>query len=230
MLTLPLLALVPLSKKNVIRFSLNGVDDDYYTIYRRCIDDSIMQRIVHCNVMSFKRYYDDEYSTNGSKSRIQKKNFVDSIMDISVYLYLEHDGPLPGAKIAQAGVESSWGRAKGVKHHNYFNIKSRCKKRGFCAHKHKCHELYDAVEQSTDSYRSFGSMLESFTYHNELLKKKRYKKALTLKNSYDQLAEIRKSGYATLDYNHYMRMHGNIANEFIFLDELAKDLKNKLYD
>lgn len=220
-----ILGLVP----NIERKFLLWKDSDgnLVEMTQDCLYDSLKVEMIHAHIRAFERYYERTYITNGSRSKQRKLDFVRDIMYDAVTLYVLEGGTLPGAKIAQAGVESSWGRAKGVKYNNFFNIKSiKCNKH--CTHDIPCHRLYDKVEKSNDMYRSFGSRYESFLHHNKLMKNRRYKKALKLSTSQEQLSSIRKSGYATLNYEAFMRMHGNIAKEFIILDSIAIELKERL--
>ena len=226
-ITLTLVSFVPFTQLKVgkvIRYNEKNNSNELVLV-----ETDSLKRLVIANYMtSFERDYEEIYPVGKSTSKKRKKNFIFENASAAVWGYIYNDDVLPSTKLAQAGVESSWGRAKGVKYHNYFNVKSSCHRKKKCSHKHKCHKLFDKVENSWSSYLSFPSKEASFKNHKKVLMKKRYAKVWKTENGIEQLREIRKGGYATLDYKKFMTMHGRISYELRNLDKIAIELKNKL--
>ena len=178
--------------------------------------------IVRANVSSAFRYWD------GSKNK-RKEKFVMETAPIAVYNYIFADGVLPSVTLSMAGMESGWCKTNSCKNrHNIFNVKSNklgCKP-GKCSHKVPCTNLHD--DNKWDMFRGFETRWQAFAFQNDLMHTKRYKGALNLNTSKDQITYIRNAGYATLDKKLYVSRHYRIAKDLAFLDEMAKNLKKEL--
>ncbi len=109
----------------------------------------------------------------------------------------------PMLLLAQSALETGWGKhviqqADGVSSHNLFNVKSHEKWSGNVVNA-KTIEFEDDKPTVTDgSFKSYDSYMESFLDYINLLKSKRYEKAL--ENTGDPksfLRELHQAGFAT---------------------------------
>ncbi len=118
--------------------------------------------------------------------------------------YLEEFGPIAVREMKQHGIPASITLAQGLlesdaggsrlakESHNHFGIKCKSKCRG-CT----CRNYAD--DDAYDMFRVFGSAEESYRYHSEFLKGKRYRRLFRLgKTDYKAWAhELKRAGYAT---------------------------------
>ncbi len=126
-------------------------------------------------------------------------NFINSIKDGAVQAYNEY-GVLPSLTMAQAILESGWG-----KHsigNNIFGIKAGSSWTGKTQNCLTSEQNADgSYYQITDTFRDYDSIDESITDHAKLLTNDRYKPVLEAKNYKEACVAVRQCGYATsLDY------------------------------
>ncbi|CAG7651624.1 glycoside hydrolase family 73 protein [Paenibacillus allorhizosphaerae] len=112
--------------------------------------------------------------------------------------------------LAQAALESGWGRSELASvHYNFFGIKK------FDGDGHDKYVTYTTKEQKADGtwitidakFRSYNSALEGFSDHSDfLLKNGRYKQVLQEKNPYAFANGLQAAGYATdQEYGYKLR-------------------------
>lgn len=184
----------------------------------------------HCE--SWFKYYEEEHPKN-SRTQKKKKKFIRETAPIAVYMYLFQEDVLPSVKISQAAIESGYCKTRSCKRkNNVFNIKSKVCTPKKCVHKLPCTNIND--DDPNDMFLSFGSRWDSFAGHGALVKTSkhpggsyRYKKALSRNSAKEQIKIIRKGGYATLDYDEFVKRHTRITDELVTLDEMAQNLKEQ---
>ena len=128
---------------------------------------------------------------------MDKKNFINSIKEGALKGQMDY-GILPSLTIAQAILESSWGRSElAVKAKNLFGIKA------FSNWKEKritlpTTEWYHGQRKIIEAdFRVYDSINGSILDHNQLLASKRYEKVRGCKDYKTGCREIYYSGYAT---------------------------------
>ncbi len=105
--------------------------------------------------------------------------------------------------LAQAGLESGWGKsqpktADGVSSHNLFGIKAGRRWSGDVAPAKTTEYVDGRAVQSTERFRAYGSYSESFQDFVRLLKGTRYADALSHGNDPTRYAQsLQRAGYAT---------------------------------
>jgi hypothetical protein len=127
-------------------------------------------------------------------------------------------GVPPSVTIAQAILESGWGRSKlAATDRNYFGIKCFSGKHGTLAngcHVYKTNECTKAGNcfATTASFRTYASMANSFRDHGSFLRvNSRYKPAFAYtKNANKFIWNVWKAGYAT-DPKYYTKITGIMA-------------------
>ncbi len=128
-----------------------------------------------------------------------QKDFVNEILPQALKLY-KTDKILPSLTLAQAALESGWGKYSIGK--NIFGVKAysdwKGKKSLVWTTEQKKDGSYEKIKCWFKNYDSFG---ESVKDYGELLSLSRYKRVKTAKNYRDAVAAVRLAGYATsLDY------------------------------
>lgn len=108
---------------------------------------------------------------------------------------------LPSLTIAQAIVESDWGRSILAQHHNYFGIKANSEWNGPSVNK-LSGEVYNGVPtKQVSAFRTYPSMEAGFADHRAFLLRPHYNRVWDQNNASIAIAEVRAAGYATaLDY------------------------------
>ena len=127
-------------------------------------------------------------------------------------------GVPPSVTIAQAILESGWGRSGlAVNHRNYFGIKCQSGRYGALAsgcYTYRTQECSKAGNcfTTTGSFRTYATMAHSFRDHGNFLKvNSRYKPAFAYtRNANKFIWTVWKAGYAT-DPNYYTKITGIMA-------------------
>ncbi|MBS0288369.1 MAG: flagellar assembly peptidoglycan hydrolase FlgJ [Proteobacteria bacterium] len=109
----------------------------------------------------------------------------------------------PKVLLAQSALETGWGKhilqhEDGASSHNLFGVKADKKWEGNSILAQTLEYAEDKAQQIKATFKSYDNYLESFMDYMNLLKNKRYEKALN--NAHDPkafLTELHKAGYAT---------------------------------
>ena len=129
---------------------------------------------------------------------VEQKNFIEMIGNAAVSYYKTY-GILPSLTIAQAILESNWGKSGLSKDcHNYFGMKwsSKCG----CAYKE-----YRTKEQNKDGsyvtitarFRKYDTLMDGIRGYYDFLQYKRYQNLKGVTNAVTACELIRKDGWAT---------------------------------
>ncbi len=129
----------------------------------------------------------------------EQKEFINEILPQALKLY-KSDNILPSLTVAQAILESGWGKYSIGK--NIFGVKAysdwKGKKSYVWTSEQRKDGTYEKIKCWFKNYDSFG---ESVKDYGKLLSLSRYKRVKTAKNYRDAVAAVRMAGYATsLDY------------------------------
>ena len=152
----------------------------------------------------------------------RKVNLIKRAAPVCVYMYLAYGGCKPSVKLAQAGVESSWGHSKlSVDHNNYFGIKNH---KGGGANMQTKEFYQGSMVTQRSNFRKYDSLFDSFRDHHSKLDSKRYNAIRYIDDPISQIVEIKSSGYAT-DPN-YVKKITPIIKELVSLDEVAQSIDN----
>ena len=100
--------------------------------------------------------------------------------------------------IAQAAIESNWGRSSlSAKYNNYFGIKASKSWKGKTVNM-KTGEVFDGKQVTINSnFRVYDSLADSIRDRNRLLRMPRYKAVETAATPQAQVEAIRAAGYCT---------------------------------
>lgn len=121
--------------------------------------------------------------------------FVDSIKEGAIETY-EKYGVLPSLTIAQAVMESGWGRSPIG--HNLFGIKAGSKWQGKVVRCGTHEQLADGtVVQTSAVFRDYDSFEESIDDHGKLISEGRYEKVPQATNYKEAAQAVADAGYAT---------------------------------
>jgi len=126
-----------------------------------------------------------------------KEDFISRM--VAALANVESDGKLLNSvTIAQAAIESNWGRsALSAKYNNYFGVKAGSSWRGKTVN-FKTGEVFDGKNVVISSnFRVYDSLEESITDRNALLHIKRYKRVLEATTPEAQVKAIKDCGYCT---------------------------------
>lgn len=156
----------------------------------------------------------------------QQKEFINRMWDAVAGLELH--GLLPSVLIAQAALESNWGKSSlAAKYNNYFGIKAGSSWKGKTVTM-STREVVNGISVTKDSvFRAYDSPAESIADRNKLLlNNKRYKEVAKAKTAQEQAQAIRSAGYATA--TNYVTSIMNIVNSHNLteLDEKKKQIMN----
>ena len=127
-------------------------------------------------------------------------DFVNSIKDKAVEAYNEY-GVLPSLTIAQAILESGWGKSKIG--NNIFGIKAGSNWTGKTINCQTGEQNPDGSRYTTNAdFRDYDSIDDSIVDHAKLLNTDLYKSVIEAKNYKEACTAVRECGYATsLDYS-----------------------------
>jgi flagellum-specific peptidoglycan hydrolase FlgJ len=132
-------------------------------------------------------------------------------------------GVPPSVTIAQAILESGWGRSTlSSTHKNYFGIKCQSGKYGTIASGCQTYKTQECTKagkcfDTTGVFRTYSSMANSFRDHGNFLKvNSRYKPAFTYTRDANRFIwNVWKAGYAT-DPNYYTKITGIMATNKLY--------------
>ncbi|HET6533748.1 MAG TPA: sporangiospore maturation cell wall hydrolase GsmA [Actinoplanes sp.] len=132
-------------------------------------------------------------------------------------------GVPPSVTIAQAVLESGWGRSGlAVNHRNYFGIKCQNGRYGTLANGCYTYRTQECTKAgrcftTTGSFRTYASMAHSFRDHGNFLRvNSRYQPAFAhTKNANKFIWAVWKAGYAT-DPNYYTKITGIMASHRLY--------------
>jgi len=110
-------------------------------------------------------------------------------------------GVFPSVTLAQAILETGWGRSTVGDANNMFGIKAKGKKTQYWQGDSTVSKTTEYIKGKKGSYnlgfRKYRSIEDSIKDHNLLLQKSRYKKAINAVTPEEQVKEIKAAGYAT---------------------------------
>ena len=124
--------------------------------------------------------------------------FILSIMPGAIKAYEEY-GVLPSLTLAQAILESRWGKSKlAANNNNLFGIKAGNDWQGDTVNYKTGEQRSDGSRYTINAdFRSYDNVADSITDHAKLLTKERYKKVLSAKDYKEACYAVREAGYAT---------------------------------
>lgn len=125
---------------------------------------------------------------------IRDADFIQSIKDVVIEEYLLY-GILPSLTIAQAVLESNWGKTDNG--NNIFGIKADSRWTGKTNAKETKEYINGEWVTVIAKFRAYGNFTESIRDRSEFLMAPRYAKVLQTKNYKTACTEIYKAGYAT---------------------------------
>lgn len=126
-------------------------------------------------------------------------SFIRTIAPIIVTEAKARGYKYPSAIIAQAIVESNWGRSSlAQKYHNYFGMKAGSRWRGRTVNL-KTKEEYTRGKMTTitDGFRVYSNMQEGVKGYFEFISSSRYSNLKSATSSYNYLERLKQDGYAT---------------------------------
>jgi hypothetical protein len=110
-------------------------------------------------------------------------------------------GIFPSVTLAQAILETGWGRSTVGDANNMFGIKAKGSHTEYWQGESTTAKTTEYIKGKKGTYnlgfRKYDSLEDSIKDHNLLLQKSRYKKAVAAKTPEDQAFEIKAAGYAT---------------------------------
>lgn len=126
-----------------------------------------------------------------------KKDFIARMVTVLARMD-DLGGFFQSVVIAQAAIESNWGRSSlAAKYNNYFGIKAGKLWKGRTVNM-KTGEVFDGKNVTVNSnFRVYGSLAESIADRNRLLRTPRYKSVEAAATPEAQAAAIKESGYCT---------------------------------
>lgn len=128
---------------------------------------------------------------------------MDFINEVAVYAQIEYynEGVMPSLTIAQAILESGWGRSGlATKGKALFGIKATKSWKGsiYVAKTQECYNGTDFVNVNNVAFRAYDSWGDSVTDHTALIaNNSRYIKVLKARDYKTACIEVQKAGYAT---------------------------------
>ena len=135
----------------------------------------------------------------------------------------EMPGFFPSVLIAQAALESNWGKSQlAAKYNNYFGIKKGSSWTGPTVNM-KTGEVFNGQSTTINSdFRVYNSLIDSIRDRNKLLSTSRYVSVKQATTPQAQAEAIKNSGYATA-LNYVSALMSTInANSLTKFDELKK--------
>jgi len=164
----------------------------------------------------------DAASTPGTSPSTTPEQFIAAAVPGAQLGWRQYGVP-PSVTIAQAILESGWGRSGlAVNHRNYFGIKCQNGRFGTLAngcYTYKTNECTKAGKcfSTTGSFRTYATMAHSFRDHGNFLRvNSRYKPAFAYtRNANKFIWAVWKAGYAT-DPNYYTKITGIMASHKLY--------------
>ena len=156
-------------------------------------------------------------------NQIEKQDFINRIWN--EIKGEEMDGFFPSVLIAQAALESNWGKSQlASKYNNYFGIKAASNWTGKTVNL-KTGEVFGGQNVTINSdFRVYDSLIESVRDRNRFLSTTRYATVRHAATPYEQVQAIKNSGYATA-LNYVSALMSIItANHLTKFDDLKKKL------
>lgn len=105
----------------------------------------------------------------------------------------------PSAIIAQAAIESAWGKSElSAKYYNYFGMKCGSKWRGRSVNM-KTKEEFTAGKLTTvsDNFRAYDGVFSGIKGYFDFINTSRYSNLLSAKSAFEYVALIKRDGWAT---------------------------------
>lgn len=128
--------------------------------------------------------------------RYIKVSFISRI--VAAMEGMETGGFFKSVIIAQAALESNWGRSTlSVRHNNYFGIKAGKSWKGKSVNMRTGEVLDGKMVVISSNFRVYDSISESIVDRNRLLRTSRYKKVESAATPLDQVRAIKDCGYCT---------------------------------
>ena len=147
-------------------------------------------------------------------------NFINDIKEDAINTYKEY-GILPSITIAQAILETGWGKSNlTTKANNYFGIKAD---KGWKGKKVTMDTTEFHNQEIKDEFRSYEKKLDSFIDHGSFLKNnERYTKAglFTSGNYVNQAKALEKAGYSTVEDKNGNKTYSKLLSDIIIDNNL----------
>lgn len=166
------------------------------TIYRKNLD-----KTANSVAKSIAEYYGLEKSSVPEKSSTQEKDLIQTIVNS---LKGQNLRILPSVTIAQAILESNWGKSDlAVNANNLFGIKASPDWKGeIYSKKTKEQKPTGEIYVITANFRKYKNIIDSIKDHDDFFvstpwRTKNYERVLNAKNYKDQAQALRACGYAT---------------------------------
>lgn len=151
------------------------------------------------------------YTPGASFTGIGSKAFIEFIAPYAVE-EMKRSNILASVIIAQAGLESYWGKSGlSKKYHNYFGMKAGKSWTGKTVVLPTTECSGNNCYKTTATWRVYDNPLESLQDHSKLLSGKGYNKVIGEKDYYTALTIIKNGGYAT-DPNYVSKLASIIKN------------------
>jgi len=136
-------------------------------------------------------------SAKASTLTEDQSKFINAIKDEAIISY-EQNNILPSLTIAQAILESSWGKSTlASKGNNLFGVKAYSDWTGSSIRLSTKEYVKGKYMRTTAKFKSYSSLSESIKDHSNLLSSDRYSSVRNSKNYTEACNEIYKCGYAT---------------------------------
>lgn len=132
----------------------------------------------------------------------KQSDFIEKIAPVIVAEAKARGYKFPSAIIAQACLESAWGKSKlASKYFNYFGLKCGSAWKGASVNLSTMEE-YTAgtLTKITDNFRVYSSMSAGVAGYFDFISTKRYSNLKNATTSLDYLQKIKSDGYATSSY------------------------------
>lgn len=134
---------------------------------------------------------------NAAQVKAMKKAFIARML-FAIAEIDDMGGFLPSVLIAQAAIESNWGRSTlSAKYNNFFGIKAGRSWKGKSVNM-KTGEVFNGKQVTINSnFRVYDSLTDSIRDRNRLLRTERYKAVEAATTPEAQATAIRTAGYCT---------------------------------
>ena len=132
----------------------------------------------------------------------KQSDFIEKIAPVIVAEAKQRGYKFPSAIIAQACLESAWGKSKlASKYFNYFGLKCGSAWKGASVNLSTMEEYtVGTLTKITDNFRVYANMSAGVAGYFDFISTKRYSNLKNATTSLDYLQKIKADGYATSSY------------------------------
>ena len=158
----------------------------------------------------------------------EKNDFIQSIADCVKEYAPKYGIMVHSPIIAQAILESNWGKSKLALYHNYFGLKCGSKWAGKSVNMKTMEEYTVGVKtRIRDNFRAYDSRKEGVKGYFEFINTKRYSNLKGITDPFKYLETIKKNGYATSST--YVQSLSRIIkdNNLTVYDSVGADIARK---